>query len=534
MNIDCSLVDASGKVHRVVSLVVWTQLCRFPLMVARIEGVLGFDAGPFTFKLECATNETAALKTLAQSRWHMHRRVCQASTQRTFLELVADPGAHLEVHPFAMNEVTVEDLVKPLLHPTDLSLKCYANPPKVEAIVCCGETLEQFSTRLATLTGCTYRLCTAGAQGWTMEWAPLLQAMSVPDTARQGRELASIHSALESGFQKVGIPNDAATELLLTGSDAYCETAWQPVQIGWMGSQAVTFGSPSNQSGEPLSTLSCDWGYLTEIEQVPALWTGARITLSKDTQEAHVLTSIFVYTGEEYIHNAGAAMERVLGGHLERQDTQHWLCATLSVSPRSTPESQTLIQRIIDGSGSKECLENVLLTLGLPNASTGNRSASKRHNNMPAVVVKNPLAPKLGPVGRTEDGLRYRSKIWVQILGVRGPIELDWAMAFASHDNASTGGTKGGDFVLVPSEFTLGYVTWIENGCIGAPFFLATTHYRNSPISEGVGQDGYIHGLVTNNGLLVHERTSNVDLNARDNLNITSTNTYERTGHGSK
>lgn len=534
MNVDCSLVDVSGVVHRVATLVVWNQLCRFPLMLARIEGMLGFDAGPFTFKLECATNETAALKTLAQSRWHLNRRVCQASTQRTFLELVADPGAHLQVHPFAMNEATVDELVKPLLHPTDLSLKGYADSPTIEAIVCCGETLEQFSARLAVLTGCTYRVCAAGAQGWTMEWAPTLQAMSAPDTARQGHELASIHSALEPGFQNVGVPIDAASELLLSGTDAYCETAWQPVQMGWMGSQAVTFGPPSSQGGEPLTSLSCDWGYLTDIEQVPALWSGARMTLSKDVQEAHVLASIFVYTGEEPLQNARAAMEKVLGGRLEGQDAQHWLCATLSANPRSTPQSPTLIHRIIDGSGSKECLENVLLTLGLPKASTGKRSAAKHHNNMPAVVVKNPLAPDLGSVGRTEDGLRYRSKIWVQILGVRGPIELDWAMAFASHDNASTGGTKGGDFVLVPSEFTLGYVSWIETGCIGAPLFLATTHYRDSPISEGVGQDGYIHGLVTNNGLLVHERTSNVDLNARVILNLTSTNMYDRSGNDSK
>jgi hypothetical protein len=500
-------------------------------MLARVEGTVEFGTGPFTFKLSCATNDTAALKTLAQSLWHLQRRICQSSTQRTFLELVAEPGAHLQLHPFAMNDSSVEEIVTPLLHPTDISLKGYADAPRIEALVSCGETLEQLCARLGILTGSIFRVCALGAESWSMEWAPMLQAMSAGQTACQGHELASIESKLEPSFQKIGIPVNAASELLVTGTEGYCETAWQPLQLGWLGSQAVTRGPQLSDGGAPLASVVSDWGYLADIAQVPALWAGSRITLSDDVKEANVLASIFVYSSEESINNVSHAIEKALGGHLERQEAQHWLCATLAVRPQSTPQSTTLIHRIIETSGAQKCFEKVLHTIGLPSASADGGVAARHYDNLPAVVVKNPLAPDLGPVGRTDDGLRYRTKIWVQILGVRGAIEVDWAVAFASHDNSATGGSKGGDFILVPSEFTLGYVSWIKAGCSGAPLFFATTHYRDVPVSEGIGLGDHTHGLVTHDGLRIQERSSHINIQACDTLKITANNVFHRSGN---
>lgn len=533
MNVDCSLVHSSGVEHRIVTLVVWSRLCRFPRMFARVEGTVPLGAGPFTFKLECATNDTAAFKTLAQSRWHLQRLVSQSSTQRTFLELVAEPGAHLQVHPFAMNDCNVEDIVKPLLHSTDVTLKGTADVPKIEALVSCGETLEQLCARLGMLTGALYRVCAVGTEGWNMEWAHMLQAMSTGETVCQAHALARIESTLEQGFQRVGIPTDAATELLLTGTNAYSTTAWQPVQLGWTGPEAVTFGPPLSEAGEPLTSLLSDWGYLTDIEQVPALWAGARITLSEEVIDANVLATIFVYSNEDLINvNASYAIEKVLGGRPERQEAQQWLCATLSVRTPSTPLSKTLIHRIIEASGGHQCLEKVLYSIGLPSTMADCGATVAQHfDNLPAVVIKNPLAPELGPVGRTKDCLRYRSKIWIQILGVRGPIEVDWAIPFASHDNSATGGSKGGDFILVPSEFTLGYVSWIEAGYTGAPLFFATTHYHDVSVSEGIGTEDHTHGLVTHNGLKIHERSSHIHLQACDTMTITAHNVFQRSGN---
>lgn len=534
MNVDCSLVDSTGVEHRIVTVVVWSQLCRFPVMFARIEGALQFGAGPFTFKLECATNDTAALKALAQSRWHLHRLVNQSSTQRTLLELVAEPGAHLQLHPFAMNDSSVEDVVRPLLHPTDVTFDGYADAPKIEALVSCGETLEQLCARLSVLTGSVHRVCADGAEHWNMEWASNLHTLTAGMTTCQGHELTSVECKLEPGLQRVGIPVEAASELLLTSDESYSATAWQPVQLGWVGSEAVSFAPPASEDGELLTSVLSDWGYLTDIEQVPLLWAGARATLSKNVKDANVISTIFIYSSDELIVNAINAIEKVLGGRPERQEAQDWLCVSLSLRPQFSPQSTALLHRIMEVSGGQRVLEKVLYCLGLSSTLAMGGTTKQQFNNLPAVVVKNPLAPELGPVGRTEDGLRYRSKIWIQILGVRGPIEVDWAMPFASHDNATTGGTKGGDFVLVPSEFTLGYVSWVETGYKGAPLFFATTHYRDTPVSEGIGQNGYTHGLVTNKGLLVHERTSNIDIKARITLNLTAINMYDRSGNDGK
>lgn len=536
MNIDCLFVDAAGREHRINTLVIWHQLNCFPRMLARIEDVNEVQAGPLSFSLRCATNATAALRTLAQSRWYVHRRASQRITRQILLELGPEPRAHLQVQPFAANGASTEDLLKPLLHPTDLKLTAPPNAPTIEALVSCGETLEQLADRLGVMTDSVYRLKPLGPERWDMEWAESLNALSLgtsfSTSVCQAHELVCLESPIEPALQRVGIPSDAAGELLRTGDAGFSESSWQPVQLGWPGAQAVSFGPPQNLDGEPLHSLLADWAYITDIEQIPPLWAGARVDVTDDVRRANTLASLFVYGGESTVRQASQALEQVLGGRAELHDMQGWLCASLTVRPGRTPRSSKLVRRLIEQARAQECQDQVVRAMGLPAFTAPAGANAPRFDNLPAVVVKNPMAPDKGPLTHTEDGLRYRTKIWVQILGVRGAVEVDWAIPFASHDNVATGGTLGGDMILVPAEFTYGFVSWVHAAGAGAPFFFATTHYRDAPVSKGIGQDGYTHGLVTHKGLLVHERSTNIEVVAYDTLNSRAFNTYHRSGDG--
>lgn len=533
MNVDCSLIDSRGRQHRVKAMVLWNRLCHFPRLVARLEGKVDTKSGPFTFHMQSATNDATAVKTLAQSRWHLHRCISQANTHQTLLELGADPSAHLQVQPFAKNAVSVEDLIEPLLHPTDVKLAALAEGPRIEAVVSCGETLEQLAFRLGGLTNSVYRVKPVGPDTWNMEWATSLSTLAKGLTACKGRELVSMEAPMESGFQRIGIPTNAAAELLHTGEGAFSDTEWQPLQLGWAGADAVSFGAPQSETGRSLSSLRSEWVYLTDLEQVPSLWRGDRVKSQADDQGANALASLFVYGSREASITASTAIEQALGGRLEHQDEQGWFCIALTVSPDCSPKSSKLVHRLVDESRFADCLSAAVHAIGLPQPTLEPATPAARYSNLPAVVVKNPLSPEMGPLSRTEDGLQYRTKIWVQILGVRGAVEVDWAIPFASHDNSATGGTLGGDQILVPAEFTYGYVSWVEAGRTGAPFFFATTHYRDVPVSAGIGMNGYTHGIVTNNGLLIHERSTHFDLVVRDTLTISSLNSFDRSGNGS-
>lgn len=532
MNVDCTLTDSHGRRHRVMALIIWSRLCHFPRMVARIEGKIDARASPFTFSLQSATNDVAALKTLAQSRWHLHRCSSQSSTHQTLLELGPDPSAHLQVQPFASNAARVEDLVRPLLHPTGMRLVAPEDAPKIESLVSCGETLEQFASRLSRLTNSVYRVKPTGPDTWSMEWAASLSALSKGVAPYRGSEIVSTEAVLEAGLQRVGIPTDAAAELLLTGDEAFSETDWQPVQLGWAGPDAVNFESPRNENGQALGTLRSEWNYLTDLGQVPLLWRGERMHLADDPRSANVLASVFIYGESEKSLSVCKAIEQVLGGRDHHQENQGWVCAALTVKPDHTPRSIGLVQRLLEDSRFDDCLSGACQAIDLPQPLAHKSVPAAPYRNLPAIVIKNPLSPEKGPLSRTKDGMQYRTKIWVQILGVRGALEVDWAIPFASHDNTSTGGTLGGDHILVPSEFTYGFVSWIEAGCRGAPFFFATTHYRDAPVSDGIGKHGFTHGLVTNNGLLIHERSTDFDIAVRDTWTTSALNYFDRSGNG--
>ena len=113
---------------------------------------------------------------------------------------------------------------------------------------------------------------------------------------------------------------------------------------------------------------------------------------------------------------------------------------------------------------------------------------------------------------RSDDHRQYKTRIWVRIVGTDQDVEVDWAVPFASHNNALSGGGSGGDLVLVPEENTLGYVDF--QGGNGAPLFYATTHYPVDMISDRLDALECKHGLITDQGLRIQETSRDIMIHA--------------------
>jgi hypothetical protein len=132
-----------------------------------------------------------------------------------------------------------------------------------------------------------------------------------------------------------------------------------------------------------------------------------------------------------------------------------------------------------------------------------------------AVVCNHPNSNSFGPLLLSDSGF-YKTRIYIQLIGLNFAFEVDWAIPFASFDASSHGGGRGGDLVLVPEVGTLGFVLFL--GFDGNPVFFASTHYPNTSTSVKPNHSDSIHGLTTQYGFSIISTDSSINLEAKQRL----------------
>lgn len=537
MNVDATLISSDGRTWPILAMALYTELGRFPRLFAQVEAPQSPGDGPFTFVLGYSTNDAAALADLGKSLWYVRAMQHAKSRDRYWLSLIADPGCDLQVCPFGANEQGAVELLTSRMDSGKTTWADGVASAEIEALVSYKETFEQLARRIALLTNDAFTVYSESDDTWALKWGGALNKLAKdPDvvTSTGVRQLAEVEYVLEPQLQQVTLPCDYDEALRAVPAEKRVFTVSRLLQLGQSGTEAVTSGIAKNEEGADLCRLRARWYAFTEITAINDIWHWSAIHDETELANDHavILSSLFLYDGKSVqsgTQHAGALMMHLLGGcdAPSGDNGQGWVAYALAVPLDHIPQEKGLLDSLMARTGVHAIWQQLMQSMGCGYHDLAPRSTPP-WGVLPAIVVNNPGAPENGPVSRSDDGMSYRTKIWVRILGVDGEIEIDWAVPFASHDNSVSGGGTGGDLILVPEENTLGYVAFLENQ--GAPFFYATTHYRDTPVSGRIDPTQYRHGLVTDNGLRIQETSKSILIQTKDLLTLQSRRMLQKLG----
>ena len=144
-----------------------------------------------------------------------------------------------------------------------------------------------------------------------------------------------------------------------------------------------------------------------------------------------------------------------------------------------------------------------------------------------AVIHKHPSKESMGPIKLDDNGF-YKTRIFVKIIGVNNPVEVDWAIPLASFNASHFGGGRGGDFVLVPEMGTIGYVMFLGND--GAPIFFLNSHYPELSTCIEAGKNQILHSLTTFYGISVISEASSISIETPSRLYLRSKRVVDDSG----
>lgn len=521
MDIKASLSDSEGREWPVLAMALHTGIGRFPRMFAHVEGARSPPPGAMTFALTESSNVAAAMADLSCSTWHVCASQVATGQGRCLLMLMPDPACTMQLAPFAANGEGPQSLLGGVFSSGEIAWDGESRA-SIEAFVSLWETPENLARRIALLVNESFRLVPDVTQGWLFRWGNSLTSLMQPELQPLRASvtlLAETCHSLERSVQCVGVPCDYDEALLTTAGSGGARSflVHRPVQLGLTGSAAVSAEPPLSETGAALSALDARWYALTDASELDVLWRGSGIgtSLAQDV----VLSSLFLYDGQANGSRIGKVSDlftEMLGGAAKLDHFgQGWAAYALAVPAESVPSETALVERLIELNRIAPIWQALTRCIGC-GLHSFEPSAPTWPAFWPAVAIDHPLDPNSGTVSRAEDGLSYRTKIWIRMLGVDGDLEVDWATPFASHDNSAIGGGGGGDLLLVPEANTLGYVSFL--GSSGTPFFHLSTHYRDVTASTRVNPTEYKHGLVIDAGLRIEEKRKDILLKARNRI----------------
>lgn len=496
---------------QVLSLALYTELVRFPRLFVVVESDVDVGPGPFTLSILRIEQSVQARSGLS-SLWYVNE-IQRAGKSRYLLSLISDPGSDLQVQPFAENNKSAEELLKPRLGELTDWQAPHLRRTKIEALLSRQETFEQLARRIAGYTNDVFAVTSKSKDQWTMTWAPTLEVLSAAAQGSISNEevmlLAQTERVTEGELQRITVPVNFDSTLLEPGKASRVRHISRPVQWGEPATTAVSYEAPCSETGEPLTRLESRWYAVTQSEALEALWQGGSLD-AEDGREV-VLGSLFLYESDAAYARTSQALTllvRWLGcGRLSVPSVaEGWAAFALAIPLEAVPKDKALLHYLIEKSQFSEICAHLVESM-----DCGRRALACHPSPLwgptLAIVVDSPHGKD--PIGRSDNHQAYRTKIWVRLPGVAGAVEVDWAVPFACH-----GGN--GDLILVPMANTLGYLLLQEGH--GAPLFFAMTHYRDAFVSSKINPASHKHGLTVQGGLIVDEVLTVIDVKSGKSL----------------
>ncbi|MDM0029788.1 hypothetical protein [Variovorax saccharolyticus] len=543
MKLEAKLLAQEGQEWNVSALALYTELARFPRLFVKIDpqDTAFSGLGRFVLKLEYFFEEQGqgAPMALDDSSWYVRSWRSLPNSSQLWITFVADPGCDLQVRPFGCNRQGADTILMPHLDSTKTVWVDDLDAPglaQIETLVSGGETFEQLARRVAALTNETFRVAPTAHATWSLNWATTVKALTPKSSQRidEGIYLyAESQMLVEAHTQACFLPRDYSEALREVSEQARVFHVHRPVHYAEPLCEAVHFDVPRNEDNQVLPALCAHWYSLNEIGKVQDLWRWRDIAAGDANGDAFVVGSLFLYEADDAhqgLVNAASTFAALIGDRGAPPavlNTQGWSAYVFAVPAQRMPREKALLDHLIERSGLHAVWEGLLLGMGCGQQDLRVPEA-RALGILPAIVINNPTDTQSGPIARSEDGLTYRTRIWVRLPGFDGALEIDWATPFASRDNSANGGGAGGDLILVPEENSFGFVNFV--GGHGSPLFFGMTHYPDVTASLYIDPAAHKHALILDGGLQLKETQRDVLIQTWDELVLRANRATQRLG----